>query len=145
MADHCASSAGKWDLDVNNFHIPALIFNTSAITPQKVDKLCSQIDVFPTLFELLHWDYSSNLFGKDILKMTSDDERAFISNYRKLGLLKEDKLMILSEQKKAAFYQWNEVDNSLRTLPMDTTFLRETTSYYQVADYLYKNNGLKLK
>ena len=77
--------------------------------------------------------------------MTSDDERAFISNYRKLGLLKEDKLMILSEQKKAAFYQWNEVDNSLRTLPMDTTFLRETTSYYQVADYLYKNNGLKLK
>jgi hypothetical protein len=145
MADHCASSAGKWDLDVNNFHIPALIFNTSAITPQKVDKLCSQIDVFPTLFELLHWDYNSNLFGKDILKMTLVDERAFIGNYRKLGLLKDDKLMILSDQKKADFYQWNEEDNSLSILPMDTTFLRETTSYYQVADYLYKNNGLKLK
>jgi phosphoglycerol transferase MdoB-like AlkP superfamily enzyme len=144
MADHCAASAGKWDLDVMNYHIPALMFNTPIITPQKVDKLCSQIDVFPTLFELLHWDYSSNLFGKDILKMNPDDERAFISNYRKLGLLKDDKLMVLGDQKKASFYQWNEEDNSLVPLPMDEEFLKETTSYYQVADYLYRNNGLKL-
>lgn len=145
MADHGDSSASKWDLDVNNFHIPALIFNTSAIVPQKVDKLCSQIDVFPTLFELLNWDYSSNLFGKDILKMTSDDERAFIGNYRKLGLLKDNKLMVLSDQKKASLYEWNEGENSLSILPMDNDFLKETTSYYQVAYYLYKNNGLKLK
>lgn len=145
MADHGDPSASKWDLDVNNFHIPAIIFNTSAIVPQKVDKLCSQIDVFPTLFELLHWDYNSNLFGKDILKMTSDDERAFIGNYRKLGLLKDNKLMVLSDQKKASFYEWNKDDNSLSILPIDIDFLKETTSYYQVADYLYQNNGLKLK
>ncbi len=144
MADHCASSAGRWDLDVGNYHIPALIFNTSSIIPQKVDKLCSQIDVFPTLFDLLNWDYESNLFGKNIFKMTEVDERAFIGNYRKLGLLKDDKLMILSEQKKADFYQWNENDNSLSILPIDIDFLKETTSYYQVADYLYRNNGLKL-
>lgn len=145
MADHSAASTGKWDLDVMNYHIPALIFNTPIITPQKVDKLCSQIDVFPTLFELLNWDYNSNLFGMDILKMAPEDERAFIGNYSKLGLLKADKLMILSDQKKASFYQWNKEDNSLITLPMDEEFLKETTSYYQVADYLYRNNGLKLK
>jgi phosphoglycerol transferase MdoB-like AlkP superfamily enzyme len=144
MADHCAASAGKWDLDVKNYHIPALIFNTPNIKNQNVSKLCSQIDLFPTLFNLLKWDYNSNLFGKDILKMTKEDERAFIGNYRKLGLLKDDKLMILSEQKKASFYQWNEVDNSLNSLPIDDAFLKETTSYYQVADYLYRNKGLKL-
>jgi phosphoglycerol transferase MdoB-like AlkP superfamily enzyme len=145
MADHSTSSTGKWDLDVMNYQIPALIFNTPIVIPQKVDKLCSQIDVFPTLFELLHWDYNSNLFGMDILNMAPEDERAFIGNYSKLGLLKADKLMILSDQKKASFYQWNEEDNNLVILPMDEEFLKETTSYYQVADYLYRNNGLKLK
>ena len=144
MADHCASSAGRWDLDVNNYHIPALIFNTPNIVSQKVDKLCSQIDVFPTLFDLFHWDYDSNFFGKDIFKMKPEDERAFIGNYRKLGLLEADKLMILSEQKKANFYIWNKDDNSLNLLPMDSLFLKETTSYYQVADYLYHKNGLKI-
>ena len=109
----------------------------------KISKLCSQIDMFPTLFGLLGWDYTSNLFGMDILQMNPDDERAFIGNYRKLGLLKEDKVMILGDQKTANFYQWKSSDNSLKSVPMDNDFLRNTISWYQVSDYLYINNGLK--
>ncbi len=145
MSDHCASSAGRWELDVQNYHIPAIVFNTKNVLPQKVDKLCSQIDLFPTIFGLLHWDYTSNLFGEDILKMKPEDERAFIGNYRKLGLLKGEKLMILGETEQSDFYEWNKNDNSLTKIPNDVSFLNETISYYQVADYLYRNNGLKLE
>ncbi len=145
MSDHCASSAGKWELDVRNYHIPAMIYNLPNINPQKVNKLSSQIDIFPTLFGYLNWDYSSNLFGVDITKMSPSDERAFIGNYRKLGLLKENKVMVLGDQKKANFYQWNPADNNLNMLPMDKDFLENTISYYQVADYLYSNGGLKIE
>lgn len=145
MSDHCASSAGRWELDVQNYHIPAIIFNAKNTAPQKVNKLCSQIDLFPTIFSLLNWDYTSNLFGKDILKMNLTDERAFIGNYRKLGLLKGNSLMVLNEQSGYDFYKWNKTDNSLKEIPLDTTFLNETISYYQVADYLYRNEGLKIK
>lgn len=145
MADHCASSAGQWALDVQNYRIPAIVFNTKYVVPQKVNKLCSQIDIFPTIFGLLHWDYSSNFFGQDIFKTSSKDERAFIGNYRKLGLLKGSKLMVLSEQNKSNFYLWNKNNNSLTKKPLDSIFLNETISYYQVADYLYRHNGLKLK
>jgi phosphoglycerol transferase MdoB-like AlkP superfamily enzyme len=144
-ADHCASSAGRWELDVQNYRIPAIVFNTKNVTPQTINKLCSQIDLFPTIFNLLHWDYTSNLFGKDILKMKPNEERALIGNYRKLGLLKGEKLMVLSEQNKSSFYNWNRIDNSLNKIPIDSTFLNETISYYQVADYLFHNNGLKIK
>ncbi len=144
MSDHCASSAGRWALDVQNYHIPALIFN-AGIAPEKVDKLCSQIDLFPTLFGLLNWDYTSNLFGKNVLKMTPKDERAFIGNYRKLGYLKEDKLMVLGDQNQSNFYHWNKDDNSLEEQTIDTSFLEETISFYQAADYLYRNDGLKIK
>ena len=143
MSDHCASSAGRWELDVENYHIPALIYNLPNMAQNKISKLCSQIDMFPTLFGLLGWDYTSNLFGMDILQMNPDDERAFIGNYRKLGLLKEDKVMILGDQKTANFYQWKSSDNSLKSVPMDNDFLRNTISWYQVSDYLYINNGLK--
>ena len=144
MSDHCASSAGRWELDVKNYHIPALIFNTPNNTIKSVDKLCSQIDLFPTLFGILNWDYESNLFGKNILEMKAEDERAFIGNYRNLGLLKGDNLIILGDQKKANAYIWNTSDNSLNLQPMDNSFLEETISYYQVADYLYRNDGLKI-
>jgi hypothetical protein len=79
------------------------------------------------------------------MKMGKSDERAFIGNYRKLGLLKGSELMVLGDQKQANFYQWNSVDNSLQSMPMNDGFLKETISYFQVADYLYSNNGLSLK
>lgn len=145
MSDHCASSAGKWELDVQNYHIPAMIVNLPNTPNEKINTLCSQIDLFPTLFAKLGWDYKSNLFGVDITKMTPDNERAFIGNYRKLGLLIDNKVMILGDQKQANFYNWQIKDNSLEPIPMDNDFLKKTISFYQVADYLYSHEGLKLK
>lgn len=145
MSDHCASSAGRWELDVKNYHIPALIFNLPNQPPEKVNKLASQIDVFPTLFSALHWNYKSNLFGNDIMSMQLQDERAFIGNYRKLGYLKDNKILILDEQKNANFYSWNPSDNSLTTIPSEESFEKKSISFYEVSDDLYRNEGLKLK
>lgn len=145
MADHCASSAGRWELDVANYHIPAMIVNLDGGERGHIKKLCSQIDIFPTVFAQLGWDYESNLFGMDILKMEKKDERAFIGNYRKLGLLKGNELMVLGDQKSTNFYKWDDKDNSLQPLPLEEGFLKETISYFQVADYLYNNDGLSLK
>jgi len=51
--------------------------------------------------------------------------------------------MILSDQKKQAFYTWNKTDNSLKPLPMNKPFLNETISWYQTADYLFTNKLLR--
>ena len=40
VADHCASSAGKDEIDVKNYQIPAIIYGQNTIQPQKVTKLC---------------------------------------------------------------------------------------------------------
>lgn len=145
MSDHCASSAGRWELDVHNYHIPAMIINLPNQQPLKVNNLASQIDVFPTLFAQLNWEYESNFFGRNILKMQPNDERAFIGNYRKLGLLKDIKVLILDEQSNANFYSWDEQDNSLKPLPMEDAFMKKTISYYEVADDLYHKGGLEIK
>lgn len=145
MADHCASSAGRQELDVKNYHIPALILNLPNTPPLKIDKMASQIDIFPTLFSLLNWNYNSNLYGTDILKMKPEEARAFVGTYRKLGLLKgNDKVMVLGDKKVSNFYQWNRETNELLPLKEDETFLKEIISNYQTADYLFSNGGLKL-
>lgn len=142
VADHCASSAGKDEIDVANYHIPAFIVNLPENQHQKVSKLCSQIDLFPTLFGLLHWSYESDFFGRNILR-PEFDQRSLMGTYRKLTLMKQDKVMILSDQKKQAFYQWNKKDNSLSPLPLAQPFLDETIAWYQTADYLFTKKMLK--
>lgn len=142
IADHCASSAGKDEIDVANYHIPAFIVNLPEHANQKIKKQCSQIDLFPTLFSLFHWNYESDFFGKDVLDKNYE-ERSLLGTYRKLVLMKQDKVMILSDQKKQAYYTWNKKDNSLTSLPVNHTFLHETISWYQTADYLFTNKQLK--
>ncbi len=142
IADHCASSAGKDEIDVANYHIPAFIVNLPEYQNQKIKKQCSQIDIFPTLFSLLHWNYESDFFGNNILASTFE-ERALLGTYRKLVLMKKDQVMVLSDQKKQNFYKWNKLDNSLNTIPLEMSFLNETISWYQTADYLFTHKLLK--
>lgn len=141
IADHCASSAGKDEIDVANYHIPAMIYNLPDVVNQKITKQCSQIDLFPTLFSLFHWDYSSNFFGKDVLQPQFAN-RALMGTYRKLTLMKDDKVLILSDQKKQHFYNYNINDNNLTLQKMNKPFLNEAISWYQSADYLFVNKLL---
>jgi len=142
IADHCASSAGKDEIDVANYHIPAFIVNLPEAQHQKIDRLCSQIDLWPTLFSLFHWNYESDFFGQDVLD-PHFEPRALMGTYRKLALMKQNKVMILSDQKKHAFYEWNPTDNSLKSQPIDNDFFDETISWYQTADYLFTNKLLQ--
>ena len=144
MADHCAYSAGRTEINIKNHHIPAFIYNMKGQSPEEIGKLSSQIDIFPTLFGYLNWSYTSNFFGKDISKMTPADERAFIGNHRKVALLKDRKLMVLETQKKHASYAWNPKENLLSPMETDALLLSETIGYYQSAFELFKNGGLKI-
>jgi phosphoglycerol transferase MdoB-like AlkP superfamily enzyme len=145
MADHCASSAGKREIDVDKYHIPAFIYNLKNKKPTEVNKLCSQIDFFPTLFGYFNWTYESQLLGQDITKMEQSDERAFIGNYRSLGLFKNNKLLVLGDKKSANSYKWNKKDNQLTPIDTDPKFLKEAVSYYYSNDYFYQNDIYKLK
>jgi len=142
IADHCASSAGKDEIDVANYHIPAMIYNLPNGVNKKITKQCSQIDFFPTLFSLMHWDYRSNFFGKDVLQPQFAN-RALMGTYRKLTLMKDDKVLILSDQKKQHFYNYNIKDNNLTLQKMNTPFLNEAISWYQSADYLFVHKLLR--
>ncbi|MEJ4089186.1 hypothetical protein, partial [Galbibacter orientalis] len=58
---------------------------------------------------------------------------------------KDNKILILDEQKNANFYSWNPSDNSLTTIPSEESFEKKSISFYEVSDDLYRNEGLKLK
>ncbi len=142
IADHCASSAGKNEIDQGNYHIPAFIVNLDGSKNQVVSKQCSQIDLFPTLFSLMNWTYESDFFGKNVLD-PNFEERSFSATYRKLSMLKGDKVIILSDQKKQSYYQWDKATDNFKPLPMDNAFLGETIAWYQTADYLFTHKMLK--
>jgi len=103
IADHCASSAGKTSLPLEKYHIPCLIFSPGRIQPQIVSKVCSQIDILPTLFSILHLPAKVSFAGNDILS-PNFKERAFLATYQDLGYYENHILTVLSPVKKVQQY-----------------------------------------
>ncbi|MDD4031693.1 MAG: sulfatase-like hydrolase/transferase [Bacteroidales bacterium] len=144
VGDHCASSAGKTDLPINRYRIPAIIYNAGSVQPQKIDKLCSQIDILPTLLSLLHVKYASTFFGKNILSMKPEEERAFIATYQQLGYVKQNQLIVLNPRTQPQVFQYDP--NTFESTPVNipSPLSNEAISLYQSAEYLFVNRMDKM-
>ncbi|MCR5004098.1 MAG: LTA synthase family protein [Bacteroidales bacterium] len=140
IADHCASSAGKTSLPLEGYHIPALIYAPGFIEPQHVGKVCSQIDVFPTLFHILGIPYDNHFYGSDVLS-PSFRERAFMATYQDLGYYRDGILTVLSPVRVVSQYsvapegEWGYVETPLE-VPVDS-LSREAQALYQTANLAF--------
>lgn len=145
VADHCASSAGKWEINIAKHHIPAIIYNLNQ-PHQNISRLTSQIDLMPTLFGYLGWNYKTELYGKDINQTKAGDERAFIGNYRTLGMLKNNIFTQIDDRKKIKQFEVNQSDQSLSEVhALNNYHISETIAHYQTASERFKNGKMKLK
>jgi phosphoglycerol transferase MdoB-like AlkP superfamily enzyme len=150
VADHCASSAGKTELPLDKYRIPAFIYSPGFISARKYNTLMSQIDIMPTLFGLLNFSYESKFYGEDVLK-SDYKPRAFIATYQDMGLIKDNVLTILSPKQKVKQFKLNLITkegiapeyqifyDEIPLMKERTDLINETISYYQTASDMLKH------
>jgi phosphoglycerol transferase MdoB-like AlkP superfamily enzyme len=140
VADHCASSAGKTDIDISKYHIPLLIYAPSIIKANKISKVSGQMDIMPTIFGILNWSYKSKFYGQNILS-TNFDEKALLGTYQLLGLYKNNILTLLSPAKKIKSYKptfSNIFITKYKSISTPQNYKDEIIFYYQGASLLHK-------
>lgn len=139
VADHCASSAGKTSIPVDKYHIPAIVYSPGFIRPQRVEKLCSQIDLMPTVFSLLHFSYDSKFYGQNILD-SEYDQRAFMATYQDLGYFSDNVLTVLSPVRRVQQFDvteaepWSHTETARET--SDEALVKEAQAFYQTVNLL---------
>ena len=150
IADHCASSAGKTELPVDKYRIPAMIYSPGFVQPSHLNLLMSQIDIMPTVFGMLNFNYKSKFFGQDVLK-ADYKPRALIATYQNLGLIKDNILTIISPKQEVKQLQLSLLPNpkvgsefqlfyDQKPIAVPRQDLEnETISYYQSASEMLKN------
>ncbi|MBI5076148.1 MAG: sulfatase-like hydrolase/transferase [Nitrospirae bacterium] len=136
VADHCASSAGRIALPVRKYEIPLFVYSPGHLAPRTIERLSSQIDIAPTVMGMLNISYNSRFFGKDILRMSPDQERAFIGTYERLGYEKNGRLVVLNVKKDNRYYEYDANTKKQKEGAADPGLLDEAISYYQGASYL---------
>ncbi len=133
VADHCASSMGKHAIPVNRYHIPLFIYSPGHIAPGKIDILSSQIDVTPTVLDLLEFEYRSQFFGRDIMEMRPKEGRALLGTHSRLGYYKDEKLVILDLKKESSTYRIDPETFESSPAPPDARLTSDAIAFYQGA------------
>lgn len=145
VADHCSSAAGKTKLPVDKYHIPLFFYAPDLLPAGHNSRMVSQIDIAPTLLDILGAKGSQHFFGQSIFEAERKQlpQRAFISNYQELGYYKDNTLIVLSPKKKAQAYAVDAASLQSTPTAMKTEILNEAIAYYQTAARAYKQGDLK--
>jgi len=107
VADHCASSKGRTSLPPENYHIPAILYSPAHLKPHTDTRLASQIDLVPTVLDLLGLPEHTRFMGRSVLRAYPDAGRAFIATYQMLGYLTPHQLVVLRPGRKIEDWRLN--------------------------------------
>jgi phosphoglycerol transferase MdoB-like AlkP superfamily enzyme len=143
VADHCASAAGKTRLPVTGYHIPLIFYAPALLKPTVFSPVVSQIDIAPTLMEVLGKNGSAQFYGRSFFEPGPAPQRAFISNYQALGYMKDYVLTVLLPKQAVESYQVDPKTLATTPAPVNDKLLNEAIAYYQTASKAFKTGELK--
>ena len=143
VADHQADVAGKTALPVHRYHIPCLVYAPQLITPGSTDRLVSQMDLAPTLLGMAGLSYETSWLGRDLFQTPPSEDRAFISTYQSLGLVKDNQLIVLTPDQQVTASRiddWQRSQYSAEPVPHELN--QQALAWYEQASDLYKRGLL---
>lgn len=143
VADHCASVAGKSKLPVDMYHIPLIFYAPELLKPATYSPVVSQIDIAPTLLQILGKTGGDYFFGRPFFEKGAPPQRAFISNYQELGYFKNGILTVLLPKQRVESYRVDPKTYASTPTAVDPRLLTEAIAYYQTASRAFKTGALK--
>lgn len=144
VADHGARVYGSQQIPLRSYRIPLLFYSPSLIPERtRVAVTGSQLDIAPTIMDILGFDYNSMFFGRSLLSTPADKERVLMSHNRDASLMRNDTLLVLNIKKGE---EWWSVDSSgdVEGLEQDadTGISLDAMAYYMTAYNMFKRHEL---
>jgi phosphoglycerol transferase MdoB-like AlkP superfamily enzyme len=150
VADHGARVYGEQNIPIRSYEIPLLIVGPAAVSgPSRVGRLGCSLDVAPTLLGLIGRPYETTFFGQDLLNSSGDIGRALLNHNRDIGLLANQRLVVLSLLKGEEFYSSDPKLAEMKPLPSpdatDRELERDAIALYEAADDLYTHQRYRIE
>jgi phosphoglycerol transferase MdoB-like AlkP superfamily enzyme len=95
VSDHCRFEGSRSAMVPNNWHIPLLIYSPALIAniPMRINAAIGQIDILPSLMDILGGDYEHESWGRNIFDSESEDNGiAFLNINNVIGGISGDTL-----------------------------------------------------
>ncbi|MFN8543629.1 MAG: LTA synthase family protein [Candidatus Binatia bacterium] len=142
VADHDTRVYGAGLVPIEKFHIPGLIV-APGVAPARLDTLASQIDLGPTLLDLMGIESAHPMIGRDLLRTPPGTPgHAFLqydaTNAYRVG----DAVVIQQPYQPPQQFRW--ADGQLIPTPLDPELARDALAHVALPDLLYHERRYRL-
>lgn len=94
-------------------------------------KLPAKLISHPYSLDCLISAIYTKFYGEDLLNDSDEIPHAFISNYQKVALVKENELTVLAPKRRVEHYSWPKVEATRQ----NNRSTNDTIAYYQSASW----------
>ncbi len=147
VADHGSYLDAKFDVPLSYNHIPFIIYAPLLISePKSFSNFGSQIDVFPTVMNLVKLPYENYTLGIDLFNHTRP--YTYFCNDDKLAVIDSNFLYVYRKNSTSSLYKLNQevAKDCINQFPEIASGMKNYAfSQIQTADYLIKNKKLSKK
>jgi len=112
------------------------------VRPGVDTRIASQIDLPPTILDLLGANGDDHFFGQGIFEDAHLQARAFVSNYQELGYYKDDRLTVLLPRQKVEAFRIDPKTYAATPAEPDPKLVDEAIAYYQTASRAFRQGKL---
>lgn len=145
VADHNTRTYGKHLVPIHKFHIPALIIGPGVTKGTKYEKLCSQIDLAPTLLDMAGMKVETPMPGRNLKQLKQDVKGRSIMQFHDINAFRIDDQVVIMQPNKEALQFKIKNDTVLEPVPLDKEMAKDALAHVTAASDLYKNRKYKMK
>ena len=144
IADHNTRTYGQNLIPVHKFHIPAFIIAPGIEGGVNYEKLCSQIDIPPTLLDLTGLDVQTPMPGRNLFDLKDDvPGRAIMQFHTTNAFRVGNEMVVLQPNKEPVQFEING-DENLKEKQVDPELAKDALGHIITASSMYKKGTYKL-
>jgi len=136
--------ADKTSLPVDKYRIPMNWYGPGLVTPGADTRMVSQMDLPPTLLDILGVQGDDLFFGESIFEQNPAMRRVSISNSHELGYLKEDVLTVLLPQHRSEAFPVDPDTLEMTPAAVNPVLHAEAVAYDQTTAHAFRQGRLAL-
>ncbi|MGC9454960.1 MAG: LTA synthase family protein, partial [Phycisphaerae bacterium] len=145
VSDHGRDLDRSRLLDVPGYRVPCLFYAPGRIKPGRIDTVCSQTDIPPTILAWLGGSYEHGFLGRNMLTIR-DDGLALLRDDERLGMVRGNRALVLPPQPGELLFDLSQ--DSMQPVPPGEydrheakTLERQALSLYRMAWQLYRTRS----
>jgi phosphoglycerol transferase MdoB-like AlkP superfamily enzyme len=144
IADHSTRLRGQDLIPVEKFHIPGLII-APHLKPRVFEKIASQIDMTPTLLDIMGISAELPIIGRPLLGLPEQEPGRAIMQYGTTrGLMVGDSVLVQQPEKFPEQFTYSDADKRLHPAPLDPERALDGLAYALLPGYLNSSQGRNL-